>query len=261
MKNLRFIIAVFALSFVSSFAQEIDKPVTKLLKQYINASNNLNKTKEANTVLALFDDRYKNNTAYVGLSGVVKRTTTGFESFANQIDQNVKNRNYDFKMTIQEVVYEAQKERAGTVSALINFESKINGKVAEKGTILINLVASVVRGDWKIMHNNTVRVSEGSDVGNCVCYLLSRGGGANSFGAETYYPAGVEYNREYQPFSVGTRNGKRVVKADDKDYAWTENNDVLDGARKIGKATSPKEAIKVVLAHIYTDSCIKMDFN
>jgi len=256
-KLLKLALAIFTLSFVSGFAQE--KPVTHLLNQYVNASNALSKTKQANTVLALFDDRYKNNTAYVGLSGVVKSSSTSFEQFASQLEQNIKNKNYDFKMTVQEVVYESQKERAGTVSALVNFESKIDGKIAEKGTILMNLVGAKVRGNWKIMHNNTVRVAEGKDIGNCVCYLFSKG--TTVFNAETYYPAGVEYDREYQSFRVGTRDGKRVVKGNDKDYVWTENNDVLDGARKIGKASTPEEAVKVVLSYYYAESCTKMDFN
>ncbi len=260
MKNpnfLKLVLAIFILSIVGSFAQE--KQAIQLLNKYISASNDLNKTKEVNNVLSLFDDRYKNNTAYIGLSGVVKRSTISFEQFANQLGENVKNKNYDFKMTIQEIVHESQKERAGTVSALVNFETKIENKVAEKGTILMNLVVSLVRGKWKIIHNNTIRVAEGSDVGNCVCYLFNKG--TTIFNAETYYPAGVEYNREYQSFRVGTRDGKRVVKGNDKDYAWTSNNDVLDGGRKIGKANTPEEAVKVVLSYIYADACLKMDFN
>lgn len=254
---LKILMAVAMLTFLTGFSQE--KPVTKLLKSYIASSNELCETKQVNNVLSLFDDRYKNNIAYVGLSGIVKRSTIGFEQFSEQLADNIKNKNYNFHMTIGDIVHESQKERAGTVSALVNFESKIDGKVAEKGTILMNIVASLVRGEWKIIHNNTVRVSEGSDIGNCVCYLFSKG--SSFFNAETYYPAGVEYDREYQSFRVSTRDGKRIIKGNDSTYTWAENGDVLDAGRKLGNAKSSDEAVKVVLAHVYSETCTKIDFN
>jgi len=123
----------------------------------------------------------------------------------------------------------------------------------------MNLVASLVRGEWKIIHNNTVRVSEGSDIGNCVCYLFSKG--SSFFNAETYYPAGVEYDREYQSFRVSARDGKRIIKGNDTTYTWAENGDVLDAGRKLGNAKSSDEAVKVVLAHVYAETCTKIDFN
>ncbi len=255
--GLKLVMAIMLLMSFTGFSQE--KPVTRLLNSYIKASNNLSVTKQKNSILALFDDRYKNNTAYVGLSGVVKRTTTGFEQLSNQLDGNIKNKKYNFKMEIRDIVHESQKEKAGTVSALVNFESKIDGKIAETGTILMSIVGTLVRGEWKIIQNNTVRVSEGKDIGNCVCYLFSKG--TSFFGAETYYPAGVEYDKEFQSFRVGTRDGKRVVKGDDKDYAWEENGDVLDGSRKIGSASTPEEAVKIVLNYLYADSCTKIDFS
>jgi len=253
----KLVAAVLMLTSFVGFSQE--KPVTNLLKSYIKASNELSATKQKNNVLALFDDKYKNNTAYVGLSGVVKRTTTGFEQFSSQLDQSIKNKKYNFKMEVRDIVHESQKEKAGTVSALVNFESKVDGKVAETGTILMSLVGTLVRGEWKIIQNNTVRVSEGKDIGNCVCYLFSKG--TSFFGAETYYPAGVEYDKEFQSFRVGTKDGKRVVKGDDQDYTWAENGDVLDGSRKIGNASTPEEAVKVVLNHLYAESCTKIDFS
>jgi len=254
---LKLVMAIAMLSFVTGFSQE--KPVTKLLKSYIAASNELCETKQVNNVLALFDDRYKNNVAYVGLSGIVKRTSISFEQFSEQLADNIKNKNYNFHMTIGEIVHESQKERAGTVSALVNFESKIDGKVAEKGTILMNIVASLVRGEWKIIHNNTVRVSEGSDIGNCVCYLYAKG--STMFNAETYYPAGVEYDREYQSYRVSSRDGKRTIKGNDITYVWDSNGAVLDGARKLGTASTSEEAVKIVLTHVYAETCTKMDFN
>ena len=254
---LKLAAAVLLLTSYAGFSQE--KPVTDLLNKYIQASNDLSVSKESNTVLSLFDDRYKNNTAYVGLSGVVKRSTTGFEQLSSQLDQTLKNKKYNFAMEVREIVHESQKEKAGTVSALVNFESKVDGKVAEKGTILMNLVGALVRGEWKIIQNNTVRVSEGKEIGNCVCYLFSKG--AAFFGAETYYPSGVEYSKEFQSYRLGARDGVRYVKGNDKDYIWSENGDVLDESRKLGNASTPQEAVKVVLNFLYAESCTKIDFN
>jgi hypothetical protein len=256
-KVFNLVTAVLLLANYVGFSQE--KPVLNLLNQYVDAFNNLSNTKEKNTVLSLFDSKYKNNTAYVGLSGVIKRTTTGFEQLSTQLDQTLKNKKYNFKITVREIVHESQKERAGTVSALVNFESKVDGKVAETGTILMNLVGSLIKGEWKIIHNNTIRVSEGKDIGNCVSYLFSKG--ASFFGAETYYPGGVEYNNEFQSFRVINRDGKRIIKGNIKDYEWSENGDVLEGALKVGNASTPEEAVKTVLNYVYADSCVKIDFN
>jgi hypothetical protein len=114
-KVFNLVTAVLLLANYVGFSQE--KPVLNLLNQYVDAFNNLSNTKEKNTVLSLFDSKYKNNTAYVGLSGVIKRTTTGFEQLSTQLDQTLKNKKYNFKITVREIVHESQKERAGTVSA------------------------------------------------------------------------------------------------------------------------------------------------
>lgn len=258
-KNRILYLAAVAFLMASQIGFSQEKPVLNLLNEYVKAFNNLSNTKEKNTVLSLFDSKYKNNTAYVGLSGVIKRTTTGFDQFSNQLDQTLKNQKYNFKMTIRDIVHESQKEKAGTVSALVNFESKVDGKVAETGTILMNLVGTLIKGEWKIIHNNTVRVSEGKDIGNCVSYLFSKG--TAFYGAETYYPGGVEYNNEFQSFRVVTRDGVRVIKGNIKDYEWAENGDIMEGTRKIANATTPEEAVKAILNYAYADSCVKIDFN
>ncbi len=263
MKNptlFKLVMSITLLSFLSGFSQ--DKPVTQLLKSYIKASNELGANEDAENILALFDKNYQNNTAYIGLTGVLHRTSTTYGQFADKLAEDIKNKNYNFTMSLGETVYESQKDRAGTVSALINFQSKIDGKVAEKGTILMNIVASKIQGEWKITHNNTVRVSEESEIGNCVCYLFSKG--KSFFNAETYYPAGVKYDREYKSYRVSVKEGKRSIVNrgnNDKEFIWEENGDVLDGGRKIGTAQTPDEAIQAVLSFVYGKTCTKINFS
>ncbi|WP_308992813.1 hypothetical protein QLS71_015880 [Mariniflexile litorale] len=257
---LKLVMAVTLLSFFTGFAQE--KQVSTLLKSYIQASNQLGVTKDVNNILSLFDSSYKNNIAYVGLTGVVNKSTVDFDQFSNQLSENLKNHNYNFTMSVGEIIYESQKKRAGTISALINFESKIEGKIAEKGTILMNLVTALVKDEWKIILNNTVRVSEASEIGNCVCYLFSKG--ESFFNAETYYPAGVEYNKEYKSFRVSIKEGKRTIinkSKDDKAFDWTENGDVLDNGVIIGNAETSDKAVQIVLSHVYGETCTKINFS
>lgn len=256
----KLIMAVALLAFVTGSAQ--DKQVTKILKSYIKASNELSSTKDTSKILTLFDSHYKNNIAYVGLTGVVKKSTINFEQFSEQLTENLKNENYNFTMSIGEIIFESQKEKAGTVSALINFESKIDGKIAEKGTILMNIVTSLIQDDWKIIHNNTVRVSEASEIGNCVCYLFSKG--ESFFNAETYYPAGVEYNKEYKSYRISIKEGKRTIVNrgnNNKTFTWSENGDILDNGVKIGSAETSDKAIQVVLSSVYGETCTKINFS
>ena len=248
------------LSFSIGFAQE--KPVKTLLKTYINAANNLGDSQDVESVLSLFSNNYQNNTAYIGLAGVLNRTTMTYAQLEEKLAEDIKNKNYNFTMSLKETVYETQKDKAGTISALINFESKIEGKVAEKGTILMNIVATKVNGQWKITQNNTVRVSEESEIGNCICYLFSKGD--SFYSAETYYPAGVKYEREFKSYRVGSKDGKRVIVNrgnSDKAYVWAKNGDVLAGSRKLGSAENSADAVQVVLSHVYSNACTEINFN
>ena len=254
------VLSIAFISFFSGFSQ--DKPVTQLLKTYIKATNDLATEQTPDNILMLLDKNYQNNTAYIGLTGALERTSTTYGQFAEQIAEDIKNHNYNFTMALDKTVYESQKEGSGTVSALINFESKIDGKVAEKGTILMNIVATKSQGEWKITQNNTVRVSEESEIGNCVCYLFSKG--KAFFNAETYYPAGVKYEREYKSYRVSIKDGKRTIVNrgnNDKTFIWAENGDVLDGSRKIGTATTPDEAVQAVLTFVYGKTCTKINFS
>ncbi|MEL6811773.1 MAG: hypothetical protein AAFP76_10600 [Bacteroidota bacterium] len=263
MKNHATITLLLLLTFFSSvnaFAQE--KPVVTLLKSYIQATNELGESQDAETVLSLFSKNYQNNTAYIGMSGVLNRTTTTYAQLEEKLGEDIKNRNYNFTMSLTETVHESQKENAGTASALINFESKIEGKVAEKGAILMNIVATKEKGEWKITHNNTVRVSEESEIGNCVCYLFSKG--ESYFNAETYYPAGLKYDREYKSYRVGTKDGKRAIVNrgnNNRTFFWNQNGEILDGSRKIGSAETSVEAIQIVLAFVYSSTCTDMSFS
>ncbi|MEO8933630.1 MAG: hypothetical protein ABI295_04925 [Xanthomarina sp.] len=262
MKNptiFKFVMAITLLSFITGFAQK--KDVTTLLESYVKASNSLGATKDINNVLNLFDNTYVNNIAYVGLTGAVNKSTIDYDQFSKQLDENLKNANYNFKMTIDQIVYESQKKGAGTVSALINFESKIEGKIAEKGTILMNIVAALVKDEWKIINNNTIRISEASEIGNCVCYLFSKGD--SFFNAETYYPAGVKYDREYISYRVSVRDGKRFIvnRSSEEIYTWLDNGDIIDNGVKIGSADTAEKAIQTVLTFAYSDTCTKMNFS
>ena len=258
--NLKFLFIVTFLFSLSTFAQETQ--VTKLLKSYIEATNQLGESQDAQNILSLFSKNYQNNTAYIGMSGVLNRNTTTYAQLEEKLADDIKNKNYNFTLSLTETVHETQKENAGTVSALINFESKIEGKVAEKGSILMNLVATKIRGEWKITHNNTVRVSEESEIGNCVCYLFSKG--ESYFNAETYYPAGLKYDREYKSYRVGTKDGKRAIVNrgnNNRTFIWNQNGDVLDGTVKIGSADNSSDAIQVVLAFVYSNTCTEINFS
>ncbi len=263
MKNLpsiKFLVLLTIFTSFTGFSQ--DKPVTQLLKSYVDATNRLGQSQSSDEILALFSENYQNNTAYIGMSGVLNRTTTTYAQLAEKLAEDIKNKNYNFTMSITETVQETQKKNAGTVSALINFESKIEGKVAEKGSILMNLVATKIKGEWKITHNNTVRVSEESEIGNCVCYLFSKG--ESYFNAETYYPAGLQYDREYKSYRVGTKDGKRAIvnrSNNDRTFFWNENGDIMDGSRKIGEADNSNEAVRIVLSFVYSDTCTEINFS
>ncbi len=240
-----------------SFAQE--SHVKTILENYISSVNNLGNGTSKEDVLYLFHDNYKNNTAYVKISGIVSRTSTGKSQVATLLDEIMQDDNYKFRLTLDKVLYTAQRDRAGTISALVNFESTIDGKIAESGTLLMNIVAITVAGEWKIFHNNTVRVSKASDVGNCVCYMYGKG--STKFVTEVYYPSGVEYGQNFESFRVTSRDGQRIITSDSHDFGWDSDGNVTYQGTNIGNTKESKEAVQISLKELYKESCTKILFN
>ncbi len=254
--TLTILFLVFSLG--QGFAQ--GDPIKKLLTDYINAMNTMGDSSQKEEVLQLFNDRYVGHTAYVKLSGHISRTTSKKSDLSVQLDDILGANNYKFKLTLKEVLYNSLKERAGTISALVNFESSIEGKVAEKGTILMNLVGSMIDGRWQIIQNNTVRVSEAKDVGRCVCYVYAKG--ATKYVTEVYFPAGVEYGQEFEAFRVTTRDGKRIIKSDNNEFDWDKDSGELKYKGIIvGTTQDSREAVEMALKDLYKESCLEILFN
>lgn len=257
---LRLALVIFCLAFTVSNAQ--DSPVKTLLNKYIKSNNTLKDSASINKLSALMHPKFKSNTTYIGLTGALNSSTFNLEETKNELKEKAKDNNYIFNMTLKEVAYTSQKEKAGTISGVVEFISTIDGQIAEKGTILINLIATKYIGEWKITQINTIKISEQSEVGNCVSYLFSNG--KSYYNSETYYPAGIKYNREFQSFRVGKSQGERAIvnRGDsNKAFFWKENGNIYNGEKLIGKATEAKDAVKLVIQNAYSKTCTKLTFN
>ncbi len=235
-------------------------PIKKLLMDYINKMNALTQGTQKEDVLGLYDEKYRGNTVYVNLSGALVRKNYEKEDIASQLDDIINDNNYRFKLIIEKVVFQNQKERAGTISAVINFESYIDKKIAEKGTILMDVVGIRVKGGWKIVQNNMVRVSEAKDIGECVCYVYEKG--TTKFVTEIYFPSGLEYSQNLGAFQVTTKNNKRIIKSDNNEFYWNRETGKLTlKGEQIGEANESKKALEFVLKDLYKESCVNIVFN
>ncbi len=262
MKKITFILLFLFLysNIVQSKEFNEKDPVKKLLVDYINKMNALNQGTQKEDVLELFDSKYSGNTVYVNLSGALVRKDYLKKDISSQLNDIVNDNNYNFKLTLDKVIFQNQKELAGTISAIINFESSIANKLAEKGTMVMNLVAIKVKGSWKIVQNNMVRVSEAKDIGECVCYVYEKGN--TKFVTEVYFPSGIEYSQQLNAFQVTTKNSKRIVKSQNKEYYWNRDTGKLTlKGGGIGQTTDTKKAIQYVLKDLYKDSCVNIVFN
>lgn len=241
-------------------AEENPEPVKQLLMDYINKMNALNQGTKKEDVLSLYDTKYSGNTVYVNLSGALIRKTYEKKDISNQLDDIINDDNYSFKLILDKVVFQSQKESAGTVSAVINFESTVDGRLAEKGTMLMDIVGIRVNGGWKIVQNNMVRVSEAKDIGECVCYVYAKG--TTKFVTEVYFPSGLEYSQEFDAFQVTTRGNKRLIKSSNNEFYWDKGTGRLTyKGSAIGRAENSRKALEVVLKDLYKDSCVKITFN
>lgn len=256
MKKINLLVVLFVFVCSNMMAQE--DAVKELLNNYVEAVNNLPKTKNETEVTQYFHENYKNYTAELGLSGVVNRKDSDIKDYTKQLQELINNSEYTLKLKVEKVLYVNQKNRVGTIAALVNFENTFENKIADKGTILLNLIASRVSGSWKIMHANTTRISESKDVGKCSCYIYQKGEGSIKYVSEVFYPAGLEIGQAYQSFRVAIKKGKRYIISDNADYIWKEDGEILEGTRSLGKAEDAKQAIKIILKDSYKDTCIDM---
>jgi len=258
--TLFFIITFTFCNFYQSKAYTVEKPIKKLLTDYINKMNALTTGTQKNDVLALFDEKYRGNTVYVNLSGTLVRKNYSKKDINSQLDDIVNDDNYKFKLMLDKVVFEAEKERSGTISAVVNFESYIDKKIAEKGTMLMDIVAIKTKGEWKIVQNNMVRVSEAKDIGDCVCYVYEKG--STKFVTEVYFPSGLEYSQDLNAFQITTKESKRVIKSDNNNFYWNRDTGKLSfKGENIGKASNARKAVEFVLKNLYKDSCVNIVFN
>ena len=246
--------------FYQGYSNNENEPIKKLLMNYINKMNALTQGTQKEDVLQLFDEKYNGNTVYVNLSGALVRKNYDKKDIASQLDDIIDDDNYDFKLTLDKVVFQSQKERAGTISAVVNFESFIGKKLAEKGTMLMDLVAIQSNGGWKIVQNNKVRVSEAKDIGECVCYVYGKG--STKFVTEVYFPSGLEYSQEFDSFQLTTKDGKRIIKSASNEFYWRrDTGKIFFKGTQIGRAEDAKKAVEVVLKDLYKDSCVNIVFN
>ena len=237
-----------------------NEPIKKLLTDYIKTINALNQGSKKSNVLELFDEKYRGNTVYVNLSGALVRKNYEKKDISTQLDDIINNDNYDFKLTLDKVVFQSQKEKAGIISAVVSFESFIDKKLAEKGTMLMDIVGIRINGGWKIVQNNMVRVSEAKDIGECVCYVYEKG--STKFVTEVYFPSGLEYSQELNAFQVTTKDNKRVIKSDSNEFYWNRDTGKLTfKGDMVGEASNARKAVEYVLKDLYKDSCVNMVFN
>ncbi len=254
------VLILLSISTDRSCANTTNEPIKKLLVDYINKMNALTQGTQKEDVLRLFDEKYVGNTVYVNLSGALVRKNYEKKDISNQLDDIIGDNNYKFKLTLDKVVFQSQKERAGTISAVVVFESFIDKRLAEKGTMLMDLVAIRVNGGWKIVQNNMVRVSEAKDIGDCVCYMYGKG--STKFVTEVYFPSGLEYSQEFDAFQVTSKEGKRIIKSDNNEFYWSRDTGKLTfKGDQLGKAENAKKAIEFVLKDLYKDSCVNIVFN
>ena len=157
-------------------------------------------------VAELYSEQYSGNTTYVKLSGAIIKKDYTKADIIKQLDDIIQDENYILNLKMNKILYSVQKATAGTASVLLDFESFIDDKVAEKGTLVMNIVIVKQREQWKIIQNNMVRVSESKDIGDCVCHIFEKG--STQFVTELYYPAGIKYDHKFETFRI-TSNDKK----------------------------------------------------
>ncbi len=257
--NLYTTVFLFLIFSLKLHAQVQDLPIENLLKSYINKINSLNKNSSNIEILDLYSDQYSGSTTYVKISGAIIKKEYTKKDIADQLNDIINDNNYTFKLALKNIIYSSQKEKAATLSALLNFESFIDMKIAEKGTMHLNIVGTHSDDGWKINQNNMIRVSETKEIGKCVCNLYTKG--SNKFVTELFYPSGVEYTHILESFAISNKNGKRFIRYNGKSYEWDKQNlNLTYDSNVLGQPKEPKDAIKLILSNQYQEPCADIIF-
>lgn len=256
MKKIKLIALTFLLIGAQSFAQ--DEAVKELLNNYVSAVNKLPKTQKASNVTQYFHDQYKSYSAELGMSGIVNRTTSDIYDFEEQLQNSIDNSAYKLKLTVDKVLYVNQKNKVGTIAAIIDFESKFEDKIADKGTILLTIIATKSSGEWQIIHSNTTQISESKDVGQCSCNIYKKGEDSQRYLAEVFYPSGLEIGQDFSTYRIAFKKGKRFIISDNDDFIWNEVNEIYLGSKLIGKSEDIKEAIRLISEDRFKANCTTM---
>ncbi|WP_120752615.1 hypothetical protein [Aquimarina sp. BL5] len=234
-------------------------PVIEILESYIKLMNSIEKDNSVTKVLELYSEQYSGNTTYVKLSGAIVKKNYTKENIRFQLNDIIQDGNYSLKIKLNKILYSTQKETSGTVSVLLDFESIIDDKIAEKGTILMNIVAVQQKGQWKIIQNNMVRVSELKDIGDCVCHIFEKG--STQFVTELYYPAGVKYDHKFEAFRITSNEENRIVKSGGKIFVWENNsNKLILNKEELGVVKTPKQMVQLLIQKINAETCASIIF-
>lgn len=256
MKKINLIVLILFFVSANSFAQ--DEAVKELLKNYISAVNKLPKSQKASSVTNLFHDQYKSYTAELGMSGVVNRTITDIYDYEEQVQNIIDNHKYKLKLTVDKILYVNQKKKVGTIAAIVGFENTFEDKIADKGTILLNIIATKSSGEWQIIHSNTTRISESKDVGQCSCNIYKKGEDSQRYLAEVFYPSGLEIGQDFSSYRIAYKKGERFIISDNDDFTWNGLNEIYLGNKLIGKTEDIKEAIRLISEDMFKANCTKM---
>lgn len=260
MKKQHFILALLITLSQYAFAQNSNTfELEKILNEYIDVFNNMEVENSTNKTLSLFSDRYSGNTTYVKLSGGVINKSYSKKDLKTQLDEIVQDDEYKIIIKLNNILYTNQKEKAGTISALLEFTSFIDSKEAEKGTMLINLVAVKHTEGWKIIQNNMVRISKTKEIGDCVCNIYNKEG--SKYITELYYPDGVTYSHAFESFQFTRLGNQQIIKTKGASYNWNKDtSEITHEKNVIGKAKLAKKAIEVIAKDTYKEPCRNIIF-
>lgn len=259
MKNIALIIIILTLFSGRVNAQE--EIVSKLFQDYIKEVNNLDKTRDVKRVLRFFDQNFQTNQTYLGLQGVVSRSSQDISGFAKGLQGLISDRDIKLNLTVNKITNISQGRTKATISANLTMDLLVDGNSAEKGGFVVNMAAtkSQKTGEWRFVHSDNIRTVEERKAGKCVCYFYERKDG---YVTELFYPVGFEYENKLDVFTMRTDdNDLRTIKANYRQYEWDKSGKVIDvfyedSRKEMGTAKNAKDAITLILAEKYKNNCL-----
>lgn len=259
MKNNLFILALCLCNIVglNVHAQDNEASLREFIRELYQTKITNIQQETTESILQHFDRKYVGSIVNVSLDGRVETEQVNYDQLQIDIKEAKKlNGDITLKWDIQNIHSAKVKGNTGAVSFDIQYSLNKKGEVISSGTNSMDVICRKKSNSWVVIFSSTISVEDVRNMGNCYCEIYGQNNGSSML-SQTLIPDGAEYIESTDKFKFITQDGIKYIKINGEEtFKWESNSkDVYRQEKRVGKATTNREAVKVILREINSERC------